>query len=301
MDQAGRETVGAGAYDFVLAMVSDNRLIHRSRNGCRKSLNNRSRSLRIHPGACCMTAQKKSTKQERQTTDTQRRRGNGKATKPTEPAKPVNGTGTAALRIFRTLMTEYPQTRCALTFSNPMETLVATVLSAQCTDKRVNLVTPGLFKKYPDVNAYADAGREELEQDIHSTGFFRQKAKNIIASARIIRDEHGGKVPDSMEKLTELPGIGRKTANIILSNAYGRIEGIAVDTHVRRLSQRLELSAFDDPNKIERDLMALLPKKDWPTMSHLLIDHGRAVCHSRKPGCEGCVLREKCPYPESCK
>jgi len=233
-----------------------------------------------------MTAQKRSTKSTK------------KATKSQTDRKLKNGTKPAAQRIFRMLMEEYPQTRCALDFSNPMETLVATVLSAQCTDKRVNMVTPGLFAKYPDVNAYADADREEFEQDIHSTGFFRQKAKNIMATARIIRDEHGGKVPDSMEELVTLPGIARKTANIILSNAYGRIEGIAVDTHVRRLSQRLELSGHDDPNKIEKDLMANLPKKDWPIMSHLLIDHGRAVCHSRKPKCKACALVRVCPYPE---
>jgi len=244
-----------------------------------------------------MTAQKKSTKKEKQTTEIQRRKGNGKVSNPTESAKLANGTRTAARRIFRMLMAEYPQTRCALDFSNPMETLVATVLSAQCTDKRVNMVTPGLFEKYPGVDAYADADREELERDIHSTGFFRQKAKNIIASAQIIRDRYDGKVPDTMEELVELPGIARKTANIILSNAYGRIEGIAVDTHVRRLSQRLEMSSHDDPNRIERDLMTLLPKKDWPVMSHLLIDHGRAVCYSRKPKCGICVLRKVCPYP----
>jgi len=202
---------------------------------------------------------------------------------------------TEAPEIYRLLKKHYPGARIALHYKSPWELLVATVLSAQCTDKRVNIVTEKIFAKYRSMKDYAAADINEFENDIRSTGFFRNKAKNILNSAKIILKKHKGKVPRTMEELTGLPGIGRKTANIIASEAFGRIFGIAVDTHVGRLSQRLGLSAHKDPLKIERDLMALFPKKNWAEISHLLIEHGRAVCSARKPDCANCFLNTLCP------
>ncbi|MCA1840665.1 MAG: endonuclease III [Actinomycetota bacterium] len=197
--------------------------------------------------------------------------------------------------ILRRLGKEYPDAKCALVFGPPHEMLFATILSAQCTDVMVNKVTAELFKKYPTIKDYAQADPEELQKDIKSTGFFRQKTKNIQATAHKLIDEFAGQVPRTMEELTTLPGAARKTANIVLGNAFGVVVGIAVDTHVRRLSQRLGFTTNEDPNKIEQDLMALVPKKHWFRLSYLLIEHGRAVCKAPTPRCEDCVLSDLCP------
>jgi endonuclease-3 len=199
-----------------------------------------------------------------------------------------------ARRINRLLARLYPDAHCALEHRNPLQLLVATILSAQCTDARVNLVTPSLFARYPNARALAEARQHELEQAIASTGFFRNKARNIIACCQKIVEEHGGQVPRRMEELVALPGIGRKTANVILGTAFG-VPGITVDTHVRRLSRRMGLSRQSDPEKIERDLMALVPKKDWTMFSHRMIFHGRQICVARKPLCSQCGLSEVCP------
>jgi endonuclease-3 len=200
----------------------------------------------------------------------------------------------AAAAIAAELGHLYPNARCALHHENPLQLLVATILSAQCTDTRVNLVTPALFARYPDAAAFANADQSELESMIASTGFFRNKAKNIIACCRAIVDNHGGEVPGTMEELVPLAGIGRKTANVVLGNAFD-VPGIPVDTHVARLSQRMGLTQHADPVKIERDLMALLPADEWTMFGHRMIYHGRQVCHARKPGCESCTIRDICP------
>jgi endonuclease-3 len=197
--------------------------------------------------------------------------------------------------IIRLLRKHYPESRTALEFRSPFEILVATILAAQCTDERVNKVTPGLFRKYPTPAHFVRADRAELEQEIRSTGFFRNKAKSLIGASRRIVEEFGGAVPDLMEKLITLPGVARKTANIVLSAGYGKAQGIAVDTHARRLSQRLGLSKESDPDKIERDLLATVPRKDWLDFNSLLVDHGRALCQARKPKCPECFLRRLCP------
>ena len=198
-------------------------------------------------------------------------------------------------RILTLLKKEYPGSTTALTHKNPFELLVATILSAQCTDTRVNIVTKELFKKYKSASDYARADLKRFEQEVRSTGFYHNKAKNIIGAAKMIVGTFDGRVPDSMEKLIELPGVARKTANIVLSHGYGRIEGIAVDTHVRRVSFRLGLTKNDDPVKIERDLMEITPKNDWPHLSDLLIAHGRAICAAAKPKCPECALGSLCP------
>src|SRR6266700_923495 len=189
----------------------------------------------------------------------------------------------------------YPNARTELNFKNPLELLIATILSAQCTDKRVNMVTPALFKKYRSAKDYAKAPQAELENAIKSTGFFRNKTKSIRAATSTIAKKFGGKVPDSMEKLRELPGVGRKTANVILGNAFGINEGVVVDTHVARLSNRLGLTTESDPVAIERDLIPLFPRDRWAMLSHLLIWHGRRVCFARKPQCDACALNDICP------
>jgi endonuclease III len=189
----------------------------------------------------------------------------------------------------------YPNAHTELNFKNPLELLIATILSAQCTDKRVNMVTPFLFKKYRSAKDYAAAPQAELETAIKSTGFFRNKTKSIRAATSTIAGKFGGKVPDSMEKLRELPGVGRKTANVVLGNAFGINEGIVVDTHVIRLSQRLGLTKQKDPEKIERDLMKLVPKEYWTVWSHWLIWHGRRRCYARKPDCANCEVFRLCP------
>lgn len=189
----------------------------------------------------------------------------------------------------------YPDAHCELDFKNPLELLIATILSAQCTDKRVNMVTPALFKKYRTAADYAKAPQPELESGIRSTGFFRNKAKSIRAATSTINQKFGGKVPDSMEELRELPGVGRKTANVVLGNAFGKNEGIVVDTHVARLSQRLGLTKQKDAEKIERDLIKLVPREHWTNWSHWLIWHGRRRCYARKPDCAHCEVFRLCP------
>jgi endonuclease-3 len=189
----------------------------------------------------------------------------------------------------------HPDARCALDHSNPYELLVATVLSAQCTDERVNQVTPSLFAEYPTPEALADADRDMIEELIRSTGFFRQKARFLQGSAQIITDQHAGAVPADMEALLKMPGVARKTANVVLGVAYGLADGVVVDTHVKRLSNRLGFTQHDDPVKIERDLMDLVEQKDWIDFSHLLIFHGRRVCKARKPDCSNCTLNDMCP------
>lgn len=197
-------------------------------------------------------------------------------------------------RILDGLAKLYPDAHCALHHENPLQLLIATILSAQCTDVRVNLVTPALFARYPDAAAFADADLGELEKAIQSTGFFRNKARNIKACCRILVDQHGGQVPATMDELVPLPGVGRKTANVILGNAFD-IPGITVDTHVGRLSRRLDLTSEDDPVKVERDLMALIPQKEWTMFSHRMIFHGRQVCFARSPKCADCLLAKLCP------
>ncbi|HWR58543.1 MAG TPA: endonuclease III [Thermodesulfovibrionales bacterium] len=197
--------------------------------------------------------------------------------------------------IIKRLKKEYPAPKTALSFRNPFELLVATVLSAQTTDVHVNRVTGTLFKKYKSVKDYADVPLDELRKDVSSINFYNNKAKNIQASARMIIEQFGGKVPKTMDELTQLPGVARKTANIILFGAFGINEGIAVDTHVKRLSCRLGLTKNEDPVRIERDLMAITPREEWGNMSNLLIFHGRKICQAKKPNHGGCVLYDICP------
>jgi endonuclease-3 len=197
--------------------------------------------------------------------------------------------------ILDLLKKEYPEIATALRFRDPLQLLVATMLSAQCTDARVNMVTEELFKKYRSVEDYAKADPSVFEKEIRSTGFYRNKTKNIIGAAMMIVDEFDSRVPDTMEELIQLPGVARKTANIVLSNGYGKIEGIAVDTHVKRLSGLLGLTVKKDPVKIERDLMKVTPREEWSNLSHLLIFHGRALCIARRPRHDICVLNWFCP------
>ncbi|MCZ7384560.1 MAG: endonuclease III [Candidatus Methanoperedens sp.] len=197
--------------------------------------------------------------------------------------------------IIALLKKEYPDVKIALDFSNPLELLIATILSAQSTDKQINKVTQTLFKKYRTPQDYVNTTQEELEKDIYSSGFYKNKAKNIKKLCEILVENFDSKVPDTMEDLITLPGVARKTANIVLSGAFGKIEGIAVDTHVKRVSFRLGLSANTDPEKIEKDLMKIIPENDWDIFTLLLIQHGRQVCEAKKPKCEICVLNKLCP------
>jgi endonuclease III len=197
--------------------------------------------------------------------------------------------------VYDRLAAEYPDATCALDHRNAYELVVATILSAQCTDKRVNIVTPALFAKYPDAAALAKARQGDLERIIQSTGFFRAKSKNLLGMAKALVEKHGGDVPPSMDSLVELPGVGRKTANVVLGNAFEIDEGIVVDTHVTRLSTRLGFTKHDNAVKIEQDLMQLFPRDRWTLLSHLLISHGRAVCTARKPCHEKCVVESLCP------
>jgi len=198
-------------------------------------------------------------------------------------------------RIYKGLKKEYPQVTTALKHNDPLQLLVATVLSAQCTDERVNKVTKDLFKKYKKAGDYAKAGQAAFEKEIRSAGFYRNKAKNIIAASRKIIEDFNGKVPDDMDDLIKLPGVARKTANIVLFHAYGKNEGIAVDTHVRRVSGRLGFTRSTDPVKIERDLMGLFPRNEWGNVSDLLIAHGRKICGARRPLCDECPVKKECP------
>jgi endonuclease-3 len=200
-----------------------------------------------------------------------------------------------AKKLQALLAEAYPEARCELDHRNAYEPLVATILSAQCTDARVNQVTPAFFARFPDAHALAQAGQEEVEELIKSTGFYRNKAKALLGMAKALVERHGGEVPRDMEAMVKLPGVGRKTANVVLGTAYGLATGIVVDTHVARVSQRLGLTTAQDPEKIEQDLMALFPKNQWVALSHRLILHGRYVCKARKPACSSCRLAEICP------
>lgn len=197
--------------------------------------------------------------------------------------------------LYKRLAAAYPAAHCALDHRNAYELLAATILSAQCTDKRVNMVTPALFERYPTPAALAAAKQEDVEEIIKSTGFFRNKAKNLVAMATALVDLHGGDVPADMEALVKLPGVGRKTANVVLGNVFGINDGVVVDTHVGRLSRRLGLAAEDDPVVVEQRLMPLFPRDRWTMLAHLLIEHGRQVCDAKKPRCTDCVLRDLCP------
>jgi endonuclease-3 len=218
--------------------------------------------------------------------------------KPRPTARLSEGAEQQAARtkeILKRLKKTYPDAHCALVHRNPYELLVATILSAQCTDARVNLVTPALFERYPTADDLAAAKPDELEEMIKSTGFFRNKTKSLLGMSNAVVERHRGAIPEEMDELVDLPGVGRKTANVVLGNAFGKNIGIVVDTHVSRLSGRLGLTAETDAVRIEQDLMQLIPKKDWTIVSHLLIDHGRAVCKAPTPKCEICVLNDICP------
>jgi len=201
------------------------------------------------------------------------------------------------IKIIKILEKKYPNSRTALEFETPLQILVSTILAAQCTDERVNTITPGLFGRYPTAEAFAKADRGELEMEIRPTGFFRNKAKSIIGAAQKIVSDFGGRVPETMAELITLPGVARKTANIVLSSGFGKAEGIAVDVHVKRLAGRLGLSQQKDPEKIERDLLAIVPKKYWLDFNYMLVNHGRAVCQARKPRCPECAINHLCPSP----
>ncbi len=197
--------------------------------------------------------------------------------------------------IIRKLKKRFPDANCSLTQRSPLQLLVATILSAQCTDARVNIVTKDLFKRYKTTKDYAEADPEELSEIIRSTGFFRNKTKSILGMAQGLLEKHQGKVPRTLDELTKLPGVGRKTANVVLGNAFGIDEGVVVDTHVARISNRLKLTKHKDAVKIEQDLMRLVPKSDWTLFPHLMILHGRATCQARKPRCEECLINTLCP------
>jgi endonuclease-3 len=206
-----------------------------------------------------------------------------------------NSIGPHALEVLSRLRREYPGARTELDYQTPLQLLMATILSAQCTDRRVNMVTPLLFQTFPTAASLADAPPEKLEEIIKSTGFFRNKTKSLIGLGKALVERHNGEVPDSMDALVKLPGVGRKTANVVLGNAFGKNVGIVVDTHVARVSHRLGLTREKDPVKIEQDLMPLFPRDDWALLAHLLIFHGRRVCEARRPKCELCVLNDICP------
>jgi len=220
-----------------------------------------------------------------------------KSTKPPKPSKKLQTRRDRVGAILPILKKSYPTAKCSLVHHNPLELLVATILSAQCTDERVNIVTKDLFKKYRSAADYAKVKPEELEKDIQSTGFYRNKTKSIRAMAQSLLDLHNGKVPATMEELVELKGVGRKTANVVLGNAFGKAEGVVVDTHVTRVSNRLDLTDHAvDAVKIEQDLMQVIPREEWTLWSHLLIFHGRQICQARKPKCEICPILAQCPY-----
>jgi endonuclease III len=221
-------------------------------------------------------------------------------TRPTRNAGPrrriaKSAIGPYALDVLSRLKREYPDAHTELDYETPLQLLVATILSAQCTDKRVNMVTPLLFQTFPTAASLADAPPEKLEEMIKSTGFFRNKTKSLIGLGKALTERHNGEVPDSMDALVKLPGVGRKTANVVLGNAFGKNDGVVVDTHVARLSQRLGFTKQTDPVKIEQDLMPLFPQEDWALLAHLLIFHGRRVCEARRAKCEICVLTDICP------
>ena len=209
------------------------------------------------------------------------------------PRKPPDSTRIPA--VLDGLAALYPDADCELHWKNPFQLVCATILSAQCTDVRVNMVTPELFRRWPDAKALAKARPPELEKVIQSTGFFRNKAKSLLGMARVLVEKHGGQVPRTMEEMLELPGVARKTANVVLGTAYGLATGVVVDTHVHRLSRRLKLTRHDDPKKIEQDLMKKVPREQWIAFAHRLIWHGRRVCDARRPRCDSCSLAPYCP------
>lgn len=208
--------------------------------------------------------------------------------------KPTAAIRRRAEKVIDALAKLYPDAHCALEHCSPLQLLIATILSAQCTDARVNMVTPALFERYKSATDFADADVKELERMIASTGFFRNKARNIIACCQAIVAEHGGEVPNTLDSLVKLPGVGRKTANVVLGDAFA-VPGITVDTHVGRLSRRLGLTVHEDPVKVEQDLMDVIPQAEWTPFSHRMIFHGRQVCFARKPNCPGCVMKSFCP------
>ena len=217
-------------------------------------------------------------------------------TDPADPSgQPISIPAQQYARLYPLLVELYPAPRCGLDFKTPFELLIATILSAQCTDVQVNKITPALFSRYPDADAMAQANPDELEKLIYTTGFYHNKARSILGAARLIVERHAGLVPDTMPELLKLPGVARKTASVVLGNAFGKNEGIAVDTHVTRLVGRLELSTSTTPEKIERDLMTLAPREEWTNLSHRLIWHGRTTCLARRPKCEVCRLAPACP------
>ena len=218
--------------------------------------------------------------------------GKNKQRKTSESPEARKDRGAKALR---SLKREFPSPKTALLHEDPFQLLIATILSAQCTDERVNMVTKDLFKKYHAPGDFANANVVELEQDIRSTGFFRMKTKNIMACSRTLMSKHGGKVPETIEELVLLPGVGRKTANVVLGQGFGITSGVVVDTHVRRLSQRLGFTTADDPEKIEQDLMELFPRKQWIDIGTVLILHGRKTCSARSPKCSECIIATLCP------
>lgn len=223
-------------------------------------------------------------------------RKKGEKERTVSPAgKPQTEARTHAQRVVRALKQLYPHVTCALLHEDPFQLLVATILSAQCTDARVNLVTPALFRRFPDAARMAAADLAELEELIRSTGFFRAKAKNLRAMARGLAEEHEGEIPHDLEALTKLAGVGRKTANVVLGTAFGLASGVVVDTHVKRVAYRLGLTSHQDPARIEKDLMATVSRSEWVDLSHRLIHHGRQVCLARKPWCSRCALAKICP------
>jgi endonuclease III len=218
------------------------------------------------------------------------------ATKGKARARPTRSTlGPHATEIFTRLKRAHPDAHCELDYETPLQLLIATILSAQCTDKRVNMVTPLLFRTFPTAASLADAPSEQLEEIIKSTGFFRNKAKSLIGLGKALVERHDGEVPDTMAVLVQLPGVGRKTANVVLGNAFNRSEGVVVDTHIGRLSLRLGLTKETDPVKVEQDLMPLFPQDEWAQLAHVLIFHGRRVCFARSPDCPSCTLSDICP------
>jgi endonuclease-3 len=227
----------------------------------------------------------------------------GKSRNSTAAEKPGQPRGAQerprALNVLNRLIEEFPRPKTALGHENPFQLLIATILSAQCTDERVNMVTPGLFKRYPTAKHLAQANPAELEQEIRSTGFYRMKAKSMIACSKALVERHGGSVPSHMDALVGLPGVGRKTANVVLGQAFGIASGVVVDTHVHRLSQRLGFTKADDPIKIEQDLMALFPQQDWIDVGSVLILHGRRTCNARNPKCSVCRVAALCPSAEA--
>jgi len=220
---------------------------------------------------------------------------NPEASAQTTYTGPTPGSPEQVQAIIAELRRMYPDAKCSLNFSNPLELLIATQLSAQCTDERVNIVTGELFRKYHSAEDYATVSQEEFEQDIRPTGFYRNKAKNIRAATQLILTNFGGEVPRTMPEILTLPGVARKTANVVLGNAFGIVEGFVVDTHIGRLARRFGWTTSEDPVKVEQDLMKITPQKDWLDLSHLLIYHGRAICLARKPLCEECPLNKLCP------